>query len=1562
MADAPPPPAMPFENAISTGHNHRVAVTAQQLNAIKPGAQGEQTALGLIVGVMMSLAEVFGFQHQSVQNQAEHIAALWRSKMGAAPSRAAALSVLHNDLLFSYKHWLGAVQNAFPPAQAPVVGIDAVAQQLDEVCLYLCIWGEAGNVRFMPELLLFVFEAARQYYLEARRSPIAIDPYTSVRGDDEGRDGAEGPNPGDFLVFIIRPIYNKIFGETFTWNSNTHKPVFKFPGAAPKHVLNYDDINEIFWDTRLMKKALLVGDKPGQPLLEAVGASDRPQLFPWLCEVRWNLVTSRNAKMYWETHSWFPLFASFGRVYVLHFIAFAACLAYRGHLAWAFVGLPAPACSVVIELAAYLLCKQHTYAEFFWTTSSTLVMVGLPVATFVQAARETDFFEASKVDHLDPLMLAHYIASGLSALFFLVSTISPQTGFRPMIRRSVLHLISSFLFWAGVFAIKCSMSIFVLLPATTRATDGVPEVKFAGPTWQIVNHVVLWMPVGLSFITETAFYQTLLIGTIGPVLAAFRFGFRTLCGAYRRGKGMDRIPRNLITTLVKPDAGDEEIRSGFGHIWHEIIEDLCLADLLKGKNRAKLDTPESLPGAGVTARLPSLFDPAVKRKPLPKIRSDEARRRLVMLARAWKQNPPAARDVRSCPSLTVMIPHYAEDNLITMHQLFHQKIELEKGATVLMAYLVDYFGDEFINFATRLHSSNEPVCDEQVQFELRRWASLRMQTLWRTVEGMAKGHRAMDVLLQLQVPYLTDRARDSICRDKFQCLVAMQLYGELKLGSPELEAAEEMLQRVPSSTAIAFLVNDQDRKEHMEAENIKQTKRFYSCVVDSSCAFENGRRVPKYVVELPGFPVLGNGKSDNQNHAIIFSRGELIQAIDANQESYLESAILLPSVLAEFAPYKGQQGGRSRPGIVGFREHIFSAVGALGSLAAEGEFVFGTVTQRMLTQVLACRMHYGHPDIMDKLQMLTQGGISKATRGLNLSEDIFAGMDLTLRGGEIKYTEYHHVGKGRDMGFMSILSFFGKLAAGTAEQSITRQSFRLGRGLSVPRLLGYYYSHVGYYFNQILMAKTVWWFVFAMTFFGLSDATGVGAEQDSSFRDGASKMYSGYFGPVFFLFVLATMWPLIFEFLVEDGIVKALRTVVLDLLALSPMFYTFQGKIIAHYMKVEIVYGGAEYIPTGRGLATVRQSFRSLFASFANTNMFDGFELLSFILASYLVGSSSVDVGYPYWFCIGTVVSSWLVAPFLYNPYMFSLRAVYTDALEFGRWLVGGIAKEGTPANKITQWSWLEWTTSLQTPRQRASRHWLYLPSWRLLTAVLSECLTATVVTSDAYEAELSTTADQVRHQVLPLLPPIFAGLALGLVAIFHGVVSCCLKERVHPTFLLVVCAVFVAFASMAEVYAMVRWPVWDTDYGFHTGVLIVFNKYCVLRWELDWADWLMPKYSECFAGSQGIIATGVAFWAVAWRWCRDALLGTLVTGMIAVISLFLSIPGVAQVHHRFLFRNRAKVTGKGNNPDQATQLPKFLRKLAQDKSLSGFEQAAVKWLQSVVEHSLHGGGVAVAQ
>ena len=95
--------------------------------------------------------------------------------------------------------------------------------------------------------------------------------------------------------------------------------------------------------------------------------------------------------------------------------------------------------------------------------------------------------------------------------------------------------------------------------------------------------------------------------------------------------------------------------------------------------------------------------------------------------------------------------------------------------------------------------------------------------------------------------------------------------------------------------------------------------------------------------------------------------------------------------------------------LVGFPENIFSQTSGFATsiYAATQEHYFGTFFQRVLDTPLDIRMHYGHPDLADKLHFITRGGVSKASKAINLSEDVFAGYKTTLRGGRSSFRERH---------------------------------------------------------------------------------------------------------------------------------------------------------------------------------------------------------------------------------------------------------------------------------------------------------------------------------------------------------------------------------------------------------------------------------------------------------------------------------------------------------------------------------------------------------------------------
>ena len=186
--------------------------------------------------------------------------------------------------------------------------------------------------------------------------------------------------------------------------------------------------------------------------------------------------------------------------------------------------------------------------------------------------------------------------------------------------------------------------------------------------------------------------------------------------------------------------------------------------------------------------------------------------------------------------------------------------------------------------------------------------------------------------------------------------------------------------RYKGALCVAYIDDVEGKKKTNLPTEAAPEKTFYSCLIDGTQRDGNGRLkkdaegrlAPTYIIELPGVPILGNGKSDNQNCALPFTRGPILQAIDCNQEGYLEEAFKLPCALREFEFTNRAADTPKPPAIVGFREHIFSGIGLLGDLAASSELCFGTLVQRTMADPLWCRYHYGHPDMLDKLALLAQ--------------------------------------------------------------------------------------------------------------------------------------------------------------------------------------------------------------------------------------------------------------------------------------------------------------------------------------------------------------------------------------------------------------------------------------------------------------------------------------------------------------------------------------------------------------------------------------------------------------
>ncbi|KAH7533338.1 hypothetical protein FEM48_Zijuj04G0120300 [Ziziphus jujuba var. spinosa] len=690
----------------------------------------------------------------------------------------------------------------------------------------------------------------------------------------------------------------------------------------------------------------------------------------------------------------------------------------------------------------------------------------------------------------------------------------------------------------------------------------------------------------------------------------------------------------------------------------------------------------------------------------------EARRRIAFFSNSLFMNIPHAPQVEKMMAFSVLTPYYSEEVLYNKEQL---RTENEDGISTLY-YLQTIYVDEWKNFMERMRREGL-VKDDEIWTtklrDLRLWASYRGQTLSRTVRGMMYYYRALKMLAFLDSASEMDiregsRELGSMRRDigldgfgserspssrslsrtgssvnllfkgheygtalmKYTYVVACQIYGTQK--AKKDPHAEEILYLMKNNEALRVAYVD-------EVSSGRDEKEYYSVLVKYDHQLQ--KEVEIYRVKLPGPLKLGEGKPENQNHAIIFTRGDAVQTIDMNQDNYFEEALKMRNLLEEYRHYYGIR----KPTILGVREHVFTgSVSSLAWFMSAQETSFVTLGQRVLANPLKVRMHYGHPDVFDRFWFLTRGGISKASRVINISEDIFAGFNCTLRGGNVTHHEYIQVGKGRDVGLNQISMFEAKVASGNGEQVLSRDVYRLGHRLDFFRMLSFFYTTVGFFFSTMLVVLTVYAFLWGRLYLALSGVEGSALGSNSN-----NKALSTILNQQFIIQLgLFTALPMIVENSLEHGFLQALWDFLTMQLELSSVFYTFSMGTRTHFFGRTILHGGAKYRATGRGFVVQHKSFAENYRLYARSHFVKAIEL-GLILIVYAAHSPVAKDSFVYiamtifsWF----LVVSWIMAPFVFNPSGFDWLKTVDDFDDFMSW----IWYRGSVFAKAEQ-SWERW-------------------------------------------------------------------------------------------------------------------------------------------------------------------------------------------------------------------------------------------------------------------------------
>ncbi|KAK1432531.1 hypothetical protein QVD17_09428 [Tagetes erecta] len=697
----------------------------------------------------------------------------------------------------------------------------------------------------------------------------------------------------------------------------------------------------------------------------------------------------------------------------------------------------------------------------------------------------------------------------------------------------------------------------------------------------------------------------------------------------------------------------------------------------------------------------------------------EARRRITFFTNSLFMDMPRAPQVRKMLSFSVMTPYYSEETVYSKSDL---DMENEDGISIKY-YLRKIFPDEWENFMERINCKEDTDIfenDEHI-LQLRHWVSLRGQTLCRTVRGMMYYRRALklqafldmanekgwirggenpEVLLvtakdsflftelvvaisqcnspnsllanpaeilegykAITIPSEEDKnnqkslyARlEAVADLKFTYVATCQNYGNQKRSGDR--RATDILNLMVNNPGLRVAYID----EVEEREGAKSHKAYYSVLIKAADNLDQ----EIYRIKLPGSAKIGEGKPENQNHAIVFTRGEALQTIDMNQDNYLEEAFKMRNLLEEFH----EDHGVRPPTILGVREHIFTgSVSSLAWFMSNQETSFVTIGQRVLARPLKVRFHYGHPDVFDRIFHITRGGISKASKGINLSEDIFA------------------VGKGRDVGLNQISLFEAKVACGNGEQTLSRDIYRLGHRFDFFRMLSCYYTTTGFYVSSMLVVLTVYAYLYGRLYLSLSGLEKAIMKSARIRGDTALKAVMASQSVVQLGLLMAL--PMVMEIGLERGFRTAIGDLIIMQLQLAAVFFTFSLGTKLHYFGRTILHGGAKYRATGRGFVVRHEKFAENYRMYSRSHFTKAMELFILLVVYQAYGSAATS-STAYFFLTMSMwflVVSWLFAPFLFNPSGFEWQKIVEDWEDWSTWISnrGGI---GVPANK----SWESW-------------------------------------------------------------------------------------------------------------------------------------------------------------------------------------------------------------------------------------------------------------------------------
>ncbi|VFQ97396.1 unnamed protein product [Cuscuta campestris] len=568
---------------------------------------------------MFDLLEyVFGFQKDNIRNQRESViltVANAQSRLGipidADPKiDEKVITEVFLKVLDNYIKWCRYLRVRLVWNKLEAINRD---RKLFLVSLYFCIWGEAANVRFLPECICYIFHHM------ARELDAALD-----HGEANPAANYIGENGSvSFLEQIIFPIYESMEKEVAKNNNGK---------AAHSKWRNYDDFNEYFWS----------------PACFELG---------WPFDKESSFLKPRKGKQmskssFVEHRTFLHLFRSFHRLWIFLVVMFQALTivafsdqkinlyTFKTLLSigptFAIMNFIESCLDVVLMFGAYsslrALAISRLVIRFLWTG------FGSAFVTYVYLK----VLEERNKNNSDALYFRIYILvlgvyAGIRIVFALLtkfpathtlSELSDQSFFqffkwiyqeRYFVGRGLVEKTTDYikyvLYWLVIFICKFTFAYFLQikpLVEPTRIIVYLPKLQYS---WHdlvsknnnnVLTVVSLWAPVVAIYIMDIHIWYTLLSAIVGGIMGArARLGeIRSIAMVHKRFESfpeafvenlVSRATRLLFERQSSQDSLDKNKAYAvmFSPFWNEIIKSLREEDFISYREMDLLSMPSN---------------------------------------------------------------------------------------------------------------------------------------------------------------------------------------------------------------------------------------------------------------------------------------------------------------------------------------------------------------------------------------------------------------------------------------------------------------------------------------------------------------------------------------------------------------------------------------------------------------------------------------------------------------------------------------------------------------------------------------------------------------------------------------------------------------------------------------------------------------------------------------------------------------------------------------------------------------------------------------------------------